>query len=447
MNPKLREKLKNRVPSIERLTLSDAATIYACCGLFDLCSDTDLMSLSFEGMSPFLDWLGWRPSVLCNIVKNFIAWVKPEEYQNSCTPGWLSDPCHDAYSVQFGTCDFTLHDWGRLRRAGPVRDITYKGVKLCEAQPRYRWDGTPIVDDMEFDMRMAMEVLLNDLKGLVVDGNHATPGQFDGLANLVKTGYTNSNGVPCSLMDSTVIDWNGNAMSGGAGITWNGNPIAATYDFIDVLLAIYRRIRQRIKWSPEMAAQRMQEGDMVLTLPSDFIQCVLDMYTCWSVCPGQAFNEANLNTFEARRFRDQLLGGLFGDGQITLDGFPIPLVGYDWGSMVQGPTRFDAYLLTGSIGAIKVINGEFLDMRTVPPAVAPGAYQVTDGGRVLTWETPDNTCVQRSVEMRPRLLMWAPWAQARIHDVRCNTPGGIIVPDPCDSSFFPMSSFSAAACP
>ena len=199
MNPKLREKLQNR-SYIRPGSISNAATIYECCGLFDLCSDTDLMSLSFEGMTPFLDWLGWRPSVVCNIVKNFIAWVKPEESQGSCTPGYLSDPCDDANSIQWGACDFRLEDWGRIRRMGPTRDVTYVGTKLCDIQPRYRRDGTPIVDDLEFDMRLALEVLLQDLKGLVIDGNKSVGGQFDGLANLVKTGYTNSNGVPCSLM-------------------------------------------------------------------------------------------------------------------------------------------------------------------------------------------------------------------------------------------------------
>jgi len=43
--------------------------------------------------------------------------------------------------------------------------------------------------------------------------------------------------------------------------------------------------------------------------------------------------------------------------------------------------------------------------------------------------------------------MWAPWAQARIQDVRCVQPGGVLSPDPEEMSFFPECSFMPADCP
>ena len=57
----------------ERLTISTMATIYGCCGLFDLCSDADLVSLSLQGADPFLDWIGWQATLECIVKKSFIA--------------------------------------------------------------------------------------------------------------------------------------------------------------------------------------------------------------------------------------------------------------------------------------------------------------------------------------------------------------------------------------
>lgn len=428
------------------MTVSTLATIYGCCGLFDLCSDADLMSLTFEGSSQFLDWLGWERSSVCRIKKNFITYVAPSgTAAGEPTSAVTADPCDDPTTVEFGVCDFTLEDFGRLRKAGPIRDVTMNDVRLCDAQPRYRLDGTPITDDMEYDMVLANEVILQDLKRLVITGNAATPGEWDGLEHLVKTGYVNSRGLHCRSMDSNVIDWNANSLDGGAGITWNGQALGTGYDFIDVLLAVFRRVKQRIEWAPPLAAQGLQVGDIALVLPSHYIDCILNFYTCWRVCPGQQYNENNLNSLEARNFRNTLDGGKFGAGHITLHGFDIPLLPYDWG-LIKGPTRFDAYLLVSQVGNIKTLQGQYLDLASVPSKTG-GLWDVTDGGRMLTWLNQDQTCFERVVEFRPRMLGWAPFLQTRFMDLKCPTPGAILSPDPLDTSFFVETSLSAAYCP
>ncbi len=437
------------MPTEQRtLSVSTAATIGGCCGLFDLCSDQDLLSLSFAGREPFLDWIGWEASDVCKIIKNFITFTRPEYSQGSPTAGYQADPCGDANSVEWGTCDFQLEDFGRLRRKTPVRDITKSGLRLCETQPRYRLDGTPITDDLEFDLRIVTEVNLQDLKRMVINGNDATPGQFNGLDVLVDDGYVNTHGRRCSSMDSIVIDWNANDFDGGAGITWNGAAVGATYNLIDVLLAVYRRIRQRLAMADALNSP-LTPGDMVFVAPTYINQCLLNAFTCWSVCPGAALDQAfllqTLNTFEARTFRDRLNGGMFGAGAITLDGFTIPLLNYDW-VLPTGPTLADAFLLTGRVGGQRLIQGQYNDMR-VAAGKRPGWFDYTDGGRVLTWIDSDGTCDQRFVEMQPRLLVWAPWAQARFVDLKCATPGGFISPDPTETSFFIESSFSVASCP
>lgn len=429
------------------LALSNLATIYACCGLFDMCGDEDLLSLSMQGADKFLDWLGWQPSDVCIIHKDFIQWMRPDD---NCSPGYVGDPCADPNGVEWGTCDFELTDFGRVRREGPVRDITENSERLCERQPRYRLDGSPITDDREFDMRVLAEVVLQDIRRLTVTGNAGTAGQWDGLQQLVANGYTNTDGRICAMMDSYVVNWNGNGMGGGNGITWNGNAIANTFDFVDVLKDVVRYIRQRISWSPTLASQQMQVGDMILVMPTFLTECLLDFYTCWSVCPGTtaAGIVQALQTFEARTFRNNLLGGMFGDGQITLDNITIPLLGYNWG-LVNGPTTGDIYLLVGSIGTIKTMQYQHLNMNSVSQSgyVDADQFAPTDGGRFLHWNNTDHTCIQQIMEIRPRMLSWAPWTNARFQDVVCGTPLGPLSPDPCDTSFFPETSFSVAECP
>lgn len=446
--PKLLNQQKNRAAPND-LSVSALATIYGCCGLFDLCSDADLMSLSFQGAEPFLDWIGWERTDVCRIKKNFITYVAPAGTQDgSPTSSVTADPCAEPNTVEYGVCDFTLEDFGRLREAGPVRDITMNDVRLCEAQPRYRLDGVPITDDMEYDMRLATEVIMQDFKRLTITGAKETGGQWDGLEALVKTNHISSTGIHCHSMDSNIIDWNANNLDGGAGITWNGVAQPATKGIIDFLMAAWRLDMQRIGWSPALAAQSGMGAnvDAVLVLPSYYIDCILNLYTCWRVCPGGQYNETNLNSLEARAFRSSLDGGRFGAGKIYLHSKEIALLPYDWG-LVKGPTRFDMYFLVGAVGNIKTIQGQYLDLSKVP-SKTNGEYDVTDGGRLLTWINRDQTCIERVIEMRPRLLSWAPFLQTRFQDVKCDDRlGPQFLPDPLETSFRVETSLSVANCP
>jgi len=441
-----------------RLTLSTAATIGGCCGLFDLCSDVDVLSLSMAS-EPFMDWLGWEKSAVCEIRKNFITYSRAEASQGAMTSGYVSDPCGDSHGAEWGTCDFLLEGFGRLRRHTPTRDITKVGLKLCELQPRYRLDGSPITDDLEFDMRIVVEAIMQDLYRLMITGNHTVgtdDGLWDGLQQLINTGYVNTHGERCCSMDSIVVDWNGNNMcdatAAGHGTTWNGVALATGWRFVDVLLAVYRRIRNRIKMAPALNAP-LQVGDMVLVMPNAWAQCLLDCFTCWSVCP-QNFNTDGtttsplvfLNSFEGRNFRNQLNGGMFGAGRIYLDGFEIPIMPYDWSMFTGGSRNADAYLLTNKIGGQRLIQGQYNDM-SVAASKRPGWSDYTDGGKFLTWLNSDETCDERQVEFQPRLLAWAPWAQARFIDLNCNMPGGPISADPWNLSFYPECSFTQDTCP
>jgi hypothetical protein len=411
--------------------------------MFDLCSDDDVLSLSLQGSDPFLDWLGWQASTVCEKRMNFVTWQGPEgTAAGSPTDGYLADPCAAPNSYEYGVCDWYIEDFGRIRRGGPTREAN-KPTRLCENEPRWRLDGSRVSSEAEWDALFVAETELQDIRRYTVTGNAATGGLYDGLQQLVATGYVNSQGRVCTTMDSQVINWNSNGMNGGAGATWNGNAIAATYNMIDVLRSVFRRIRHRIKLAPRIN-RPLRVGDIVLVLPTDFTHCLLDAFTCWSVCPGAAFNEANLNTFEARRFRNNLMGGMFGDGRIFLDSFEVPLLGYDW-ELINSPSVFDMYMLTGQVGNMNLLYYEYLDQRTAQSL--GGKLQPVETGRFLRWVESDETCYTMRLEIKPRLISWAPWAQVRFQNVNCDLVTTPLSPDPTETSFHPESSFSIAECP
>ncbi|MBE9478885.1 MAG: hypothetical protein IMY80_02885, partial [Chloroflexi bacterium] len=236
-------------PTVKRTDqISNVVTPFGCCAFFDDCAD-DIMRLSYGNGLPLLDWMGFNVSDECYRTVEFVSFNRPEYEQGSPTGGYISDPCADPNGTEQGFCKLTVEDFGRYGRMGPIRTIM-KPEKYCKTSPRRRLDGSAITSEQEWDMTFALDQVLVDVKKHVVSGNATTAGQFDGLERWVKTGYD------CSMLDSIVIDWNGNPMSGGAGITWNGAAVAATFNFVDVLLAGYRRIKQRISWAPLLAPQK-----------------------------------------------------------------------------------------------------------------------------------------------------------------------------------------------
>lgn len=417
------------------LTLGTSPTpLDGAANFFDRCTD-ELMGLHFRAGLPLLDYMGFEVSDEYHKVFEYITFVRPAYSEGSATAGYLSAPCADPNGWEFGTAKLTVDSFGRYGRRGPTRDMM-KPSKYCATDPRRRLDGTPVTDEREWDMRFTTEVILQDISRHMITGNSSTAGQFDGLERIVKTGYESA------MLDSIVIDWNGNTMSGGSGITWNGVATAAGTDFVEMLEAVVQRIRQRISWAPMLANQQMNLGDMVLVMPMHVATCLLKFYTCWSVCPGTQYNETNLQTYEARTFYQNLMGGLFGYGQITIDGIPIPILAYDW-ELIKGPTLNDIYLLTGSVGSVRLWFGEHLSAAAAASRFGSLGYFSTDGGRILGTYVNENECWQLREWMHPRIYTRAPWCQVRFQDVKCKPVNGPLSPDPLATSFYPVSSFNA----
>ena len=436
-----------------RMTVSESATPFGCCNYFDTCTD-EVLSLTYRGTLGLLDWLGWKVTDECYRSVEFITYREPERTgQGGATAGYLATACEDPNGWIFGTRQLTVENFGRMGRRGPTREIM-KPKYYCKTKPRFRLDGSAVESEQEWDMLFTTDQILDDMRTMIVTGSDAVAGQFDGLQQWV----SNNHGAP---LDSYVVDWNMNTFAGGAGITVNGAAIGATFDLITVLLSIYRRIRQRLLWSPEFSGSPIALGDMILVLPTFMANCLLDAYTCWSVCAGSAYNEVNMQTMEARTFRDRLVAAdnpanLFGSGFITLDGTTIPLLVHDW-ALIGGPTHGDMYFLTGNIGGRQIWDGEFLSAEASLATFAPvvpanmniGDYFSLDGGRIIGKYDTDNLCYQLKEWHYPRMFCLAPWLQIRFQDVVCNDVLDPLSPDPAETSFYPETSFSVteADCP
>lgn len=439
------DEIRRAREKMRQLTLDNTASPFGCCNFFDRCND-ELMTLHYSGTLPLLDWMGFDVSDECYKSMEFITYVRPDFTDTTPNPGYLSDACATPYGFTYGVAKLDVEDFGRYGRSGPTRDIM-KPEKYCKTDPIRRLDGEPVTNEMEWDARFATDVLIQDISKGIITGNSATPGQFDGLEQWVTTGYPGDNG---EFLDSYVIDWNGNPMTGGAGITWNGNAIAATYNFIDVLRSVVRRIKTRISWARQLMNQRMNLGDMILVMPSTMAECLLDFFTCWSVCEGTQYNQVDLNRLDARNFRNGLVAenpnNLWGFGFITIDNMTIPILGYDW-ELQKSPTLGDIYLLTGAIGSVRIWSGEHLSANQAASMHESEGYFSVDGGRILGTTTLENECRKMKLWMHPRLFCRAPWAQVRFQNVKCGTPLGALSADPLETSFYPQTSFTDAECP
>lgn len=433
---------QERAQSVERLTLTTHATPIGT-NYFDQCGD-EIMSLHYGGALPLLDWMGFNVTDEAYRVLEFIAYVRPEMSGGNATAGYLANACADPNGIEFGTAKLTVENFGRLGRTGPTREIM-KPTRYCATSPVYRLDGTRVTSEREWDIRFATDTLLGDTRKMLITGNSAVAGQFDGLQGWVKTGYTGANG---SMLDSTVIDWNGNPMSGGAGITWNGNAIGSTFDFLDVMIPAVRRIKTRILWARELQNQQMRLGDMIIMLPTFAAEGLLNFYALWSFGKGASNNPMTLMQTEVRQFRNNLVSAtnpanLFGHGYITIDNVDIPLLAYDW-ELIKGPKTADIYFLTGAIGSTRIWEGEHLSADIAAQNYGDQGYQSIDGGRILYLSETSNECVVTKLWMHPRLFCRAPWAQIKFQDVQIDVPGGPMSADPLESSFYPNTSFTPA---
>ncbi|MEE9573067.1 MAG: hypothetical protein V3W20_08475 [Candidatus Neomarinimicrobiota bacterium] len=416
---------------------------FGCCNFFDNCSEEELMSLFFNGRLDLLDWMGFERTEECFRKTEYLSFVAPSDTSST---GAMPTSCLPPEGIDFGSCSQELEDFGRYGRLSKTREAA-KPERFCKTTPVRFIDGSLVTSEPMWDEFMTMNQLLTDIRVALVNGNKSNAGEFDGLENIVTTGYE------CEGLDSFVIDWNNLPMDDGSGAVYNGNPMPG-FDLVAWLHDIHRRIRERMSWSPVLQNQQSKVGDIIIVAPSFINTVLLDMFSAWSIVgPGVAFQEANIShSLPLREKRDSLNGGLFGHGRIFLDQMEIPLLNYNW-AMTNGPTRGDLYMLTGSMGSMRVWEGEYLDARNVPKVFEdmgisgnPGNFFTRDDGRVLGKARIDETCYNMSLQMMLRLFCKAPWAQARFSNIVSRTPTGPLSANPVDTSFFPSDINASVSC-
>jgi hypothetical protein len=330
------------------------------------------------------------------------------------------DACDDPPTSEKGICEFYIGDFGTLRACGEAVKVSDIGLRKCDKQPTYTVpvEGVGMIridNDLDLETIAGAQVVKHELTREVIVGDKSVTGQFDGLDQLVKVGYTSIDGERCYAMDSVVVDWANDDLNGA--VNGHGSIITKIRD-------MWRRIRWRIQ---QTNLGMPTEGDVVLVMPSYMAWEVLDEWAIWS------FRETNpggtqvvyRDYTDARAIREKYSNGLYGGGYITIDGFNIHIIAHDWLPVNQSAPYFcsDIYLLTRRIGNRRVLQGQYVPSNLGADAVSEVAgynyfqVQQMQSGRALRWLKYDNACVQPCFLTRPRLYLETPWAQGKIENV------------------------------
>lgn len=428
------------------LTLATTLNPYGCTGLMDPCGDNDFISLAMAGADPLLDALGWRPSNVCRIIKQYLTWVGTAN-QAGQNPGAVTPNnivaacCDDRNAVSYGACEFEMSGFGHLGNSGGAVCL-YDDIKECENMPdRFFLDGSPVSSNLQFRALIAAEVILQTLRWMVKNGNASTAGHFDGLDRIITTGVLDRQGNACPALDSVVIDWGSGCFAGDATSTWtdgrSATPIAIPEgtSLIDIFFTLNRYMARRRSMSPALNSQGFQLGDVFIAGSSDRIECLRMCNVCHTMCPGSTSENIQIviNQRESREYYTMLNTGpanRFGFGYMNVKGVNIPYIEADY-------LGDDLYFLWRKAGNVPLLWGEYQDTNSLDTSRIPGnTFRPSDGGRFLHYTQTDNTCVQEVVDMRPRLRYDGRWMQARILDFTCDMPVTVPHADPFNVGFY-----------
>lgn len=400
-----------------------SAPLYGCSGIFGICGPDEIIGLSMQD-DPLVEWLGFFPDTICEkFIKGWTYTDVAGTAAGSPVGNVYGDACDDPPTSEKGICEFFIGDFGTLRACGEAVRVADIGLRKCDKQPTYTIpiEGIgPIRLDNDLDMETitGAQTVKHELSRLLITGDKQVAGQFDGLTNLVRTGYTSIDGKRCKELDSWVVDWENDLMTGL--VNGHGSIITKIRD-------MFRQIMWRVL---QTGMGRPSEGDMVLVMPSWLAWQLLDEWAVWSfVEQVNAQQVVYRDYMDVRALRDKYAGGLYGGGYITIDNFNLHIIMHDWMPIDQAAPKFcsDIYLLTRRIGGRRVLQGQYVpvDMgANAVNALAGFSYftsEAVQGGRALRFLKYQNACVQPCILQRPRTYLETPWAQGVIQNV-CVTP-------------------------
>lgn len=439
------------------LTLSGNPQFYSNFGnIFELCGDGDITTLFYEGNEPLLDWLGTRPAEAIVETRDFIGYSAPAGYTTGeYARGLPTSLCTAGAGYEWTHCDFTLNGFGHVLRSAPVRKVGGNQIPLCVRQPRFSIDGRQINNQDDWDMAHLLNAAMRDLSAGILVGNRTTDAVWDadGIGQLIKTGYTNSDGTACPLMDSTIIDWAGLSVCGNdvpaaeeATPSVGGEEFAFTnpkfYNLYYVLRAVYHRNRERLRLA---GMPRLAYGDVVIVAPASLHMCLVECAVCWIECAGD-YTRLDSEAANARR-----ADFLRGDGtymEIEFDGFRVPIIPFNplgtgvadaavSGGLNNADGTADMFMLFRGAGNRRFMYMQYNDLRDAERSELNGnAYRAEGNGMFLFTKSTDLYCQQMHVRTEWRLFLSAPWAQTKIENVNCESLFG---------DLFPISTWAAVA--
>lgn len=415
----------------------NTTTMYGCTGLFSLCGPDEIIGLSLTD-DKLIAWMGFRSNNVCEQFIKFVTYMDVAGTAAGTASSSAGRACDDPPLTEKGTFEIFLGDKGLLRLAGQPIELTKIGERKCDKTPTYTLplpgapNGVRIDNDLDLEAIVTAEAIKNEISRYLITGDHSVTGQFDGLQALVNTGYTDvRTGTTNSGIDSMVVNWASDNMDGS--VNGNGNIIGYVRDVV-------RRIRRRVR----MAGRGdLAVGDMVLVMPTHLRDAFLDAWACWGLCLPSQYNELFRDNLATREFRDKFNGGLYGDGYITVDGVPVPIIAHDWLGLTQSGGNFvsDIYVLTRRMGSTPVLYGQYhpmTDAVAVAREYGAAQYRTLQGDRFIQFVKWDNLCVQTAMAIKPNIYLSAPWAQARIQNVGANPTFDPISDNP-QSTYFIMS--------
>lgn len=415
-----------------------SASIYGRKSIFDPCAPGDVFGLQVAAHG-FMQWLGFRPNKYFQRHVNFITWWGPEGITDNTHGTGATSPCQDPPKWSYGECGYYLCHESWYSRGGEPVDPHTASQERCETSPRYRLNGVPIVDEVEWQMNGSMNVLQQSILRDLIHGNHQNAYELDGLEQLVRTGYVNVKraGVTCPRVDSILVNWGHDNFNG----TLNG--LGNFFDYLDEVVT-------EIEWRAS-AIGTIAPVDMILLMPRFMATCVLDAFACYTTCGVTTANDITDQALRAqqRAARRDLNAGPLYDGKYAVgyialkSGRQLPIIVDDALDIEFNGTNYtsDIYLLTRRVGNIDVLYGEFLDLRIAENAFKkydPNVRMRTDAiGRFMFKGKEQNFCHELIMGTSPEIYIAAPWAQVRIYDIGCSRERQPLVGDPFQADYLP----------
>lgn len=410
-----------------------ANLMYGRGGMFDACVNNQIVNASVQAHG-IGAWLKFVPANTELEKHGLITYMG---HDPNSEPD-MDDECADPPYPKFQGCTVS-YCFGVLRAATPQYNLLEQGLRYCEQTPIFRMygavtdqfgntiyeSGSQIDSDVEWGMVMGGVQIDGDLCRMIWIGDPANPtlsrSEFKGLQNhIVQTGYWDSDiGVRCPAVDSEVKDFGNDCIC----------DYQASRTILDYMLALKRGIDDRAR---EAGFPQVDwANDAAWVGPRQMLDAIWDCLSCQvpSVCSGVvqqqagAVNAASLNWDGGRvidKIEDQRARRVF-----RIDGVDIPAIVDDCVPFtVSGSREFGSlYLLVKKIGPLDILFGEYVDLnRTAGRVIAEMGvinkrYEITDGGRFLSWVENKNECFDVRLSTKVRLIAKAPQLLGRIDNI------------------------------